>query len=624
MSLTPNPSHLEVVNAVVLGKVRAKQDLAHDQARIKVLGLLLHGDAAFSGQGSVMEALSLSRLQAYHTGGTVHVVTNNQIGFTTNPDDSRSTSYSTDIAKFISAPILHVNGDDAEAVVFAAKLVAEYRAIFKKDVVLDIVGYRKYGHNEGDEPMYTQPKMYNAIKVKETPPQVFVKKLIGEQIITQEEFEQHRAKFKEHLDQEFIVSQGYKPIKPDWLEGNWSSLEPAPLERSEPKTGLDVEQLKDLGLKTAAWPKDFHINSKLARQLDERAKNLQAGTNLDWAAGESLAFASLLTEGYNIRMTGQDVERGTFSHRHAVMTDQENETRYVPLNNLSSDQNAFLEIKNSNLSEFAVLAFEYGYSFTNPKTLTIWEAQFGDFANGAQVVIDQYVSSGEAKWLRMSGLVMLLPHGYDGQGPEHSSARLERFLQLCADDNMQVVNCTTPASIYHALRRQLHRNFRKPLVVMSPKSLLRHPLAVSSLADFDSGTTFKPVLGDEAVKESAVKKVLICSGKVYYDLVEKRKELKRDDVAIVRLEQIYPFADNLLGQELKKYPNAEILWCQEEHQNMGAYHFVEPRIEKVLSMIQHKCKRAKYVGRESSASPAVGYVKLHQIELKKLLEEAFL
>jgi len=623
LSLTPNPSHLEVVNAVVLGRVRAKQDTKGDVDRNKVLGILVHGDAAFAGQGSVMEALSLSQLKAYHTGGTLHIVANNQIGFTTNPCDSRSTLYSTDIAKFIGAPIFHVNGDDAEAVVYVSKLAAEYRARFKKDVVVDVVGYRKYGHNEGDEPFFTQPLMYGTIKEKANPAEVYAQKLISEGIINPDTYSQLKTEFKSKLDSEFEKSISYKPQKADWLASNWSSFKPALIDREEAQTGVKLEILKDIGNKLTEFPADFDINSKVKRQLEAKKAMIQTGQGIDWGTGEALAYATLLNEGTKVRMTGQDVKRGTFSHRHAVLFDQQNQNEYLPANNLSKEQKAKLEIHNSNLSEFAVLAFEYGYSFTDPQALTIWEAQFGDFVNGAQVVIDQYISSGEAKWLRMSGIILLLPHGYEGQGPEHSSARLERFLQLCSKDNMQVVNCTTPASFFHVIRRQQHRDFRKPLVVMSPKSLLRHKSAISPLEDMSEGTCFRPVIGDETSDARKIKKVVICSGKIYYDLHEMREAKNRDDIAIIRLEQIYPFPTVQLGMELAKYPNAEVIWCQEEHENMGAFYFVEPRIEKVLGAIKHKSPRAKYIGRKRSASPAVGYMKLHNIESEKLFNEVF-
>ena len=625
LSLTPNPSHLEVVNAVVLGRVRAKQDQRQDKKRERVMGILVHGDAAFAGQGSVMEALSLSQLKAYHTGGTIHVVANNQIGFTTNPSDSRSTLYCTDIAKFISAPIFHVNGDDPEAVVYISKLASEYRAKFKKDVVIDIVCYRKYGHNEGDEPMFTQPIMYKKIKSKPSPYEVYSQKLAQEGVFSEQEFQSSKTAFKSLLEKEFEASQKYKPKEADWLGGSWSDFQQAFRDRAEEGTGVAIKKLMELGNKISQYPGNFKINAKVQRLMEARRQMAETGKDLDWGMGEALAFATLLDEGYPVRISGQDVKRGTFTHRHAALYDQETQEEYISLNHLQPEQKIKFEAHNSNLSEFAVLAFEYGYSVTDPKTLTIWEAQFGDFANTAQVIVDQYISSSEPKWLRMNGLVMLLPHGYEGQGPEHSSARPERFLQLCARDNMQVVNCTTPASIFHVLRRQVHRNFRKPLVVMSPKSLLRHKLAISSFDEMKEGTTFRPVLPEahELVADNKVKRVIMCSGKVYYNLLERREELKRNEVAILRLEQLYPFPNVDLGRELKKYPNADLVWCQEEHENMGYFYFVEPRIEKLLAAIKHKSRRAKYVGRNRAASPAVGYAKLHEIELEKFLKEAF-
>lgn len=625
LSLTPNPSHLEVVNSIVLGKVRAKQDQRKDLGREVVLGVLIHGDAAFAGQGSVMEALSLSQLHAYHTGGTIHIVINNQIGFTTNPSQARSTIYSTDIGKFISVPILHVNGDDAEATVYASKIVAEYRDKFKKDVILDIVCYRKYGHNEGDEPFFTQPLMYENIKNKKNPPEVFAEKLIQEGVMTAQEFEQRKRDFRAVLDEAFIKAETFKAKKADWLEGKWSDFELAQVDRDEEKTGVNAKLIKEVGNKLSEVPSQFNINPKIGRLLEAKRQMIETGKDIDWGTGEALALGTLLLDGFKVRITGQDVERGTFSHRHAVLFDQKDETKFIPLNNIASSQKSFLEVSNSNLSEFAVLGFEYGYSITDPMCLTMWEAQFGDFVNGAQVIVDQYISSGEAKWLRMSGLVMLLPHGYEGQGPEHSSARLERFLQLCAKDNMQVVNCTTPASYFHVLRRQMHRNFRKPLVVMSPKSLLRHKLAVSKLEEMTLGTSFQPVINEvnDIASNDKVRRVVVCSGKVYYDLYERREELKIKDTAIVRMEQLYPFPAKYLANELAKYKKAEIVWCQEEHENMGAFYFVEPRIEKVLNSINHACKRARYIGRERAASPAVGYMKLHVSELKKILEDVF-
>lgn len=628
LSLTPNPSHLEVVNSVVLGRVRAKQDRNSDVARTESMAILIHGDAAFSGQGSVSEMLSLSLLEGYRTGGTIHLVVNNQIGFTTNASDSRSSRYCTDLAKFIGAPIFHVNGDDAESVVYVSKLAMDYKARYKKDVVIDIVCYRKYGHNESDEPFFTQPVMYNVIENHKNPSDIYLTQLIEEGIVTDKQYNDNKSKFKTFLDNELELVKTYRPNKADWLDGVWNICRPS-FDKAAyvNKTGVGIDKLKILGKKLCTVTNDFNLNSKIVRQLANKEQMFVTGENIDWGTGEALAFATLLDEGFPVRITGQDVERGTFSHRHAVLVDQKSERKYVPLNNLSSEQKAFLKIHNSNLSEFAVLGFEYGYSFSEPQALTIWEAQFGDFANGAQVIIDQYIASGEAKWFRMSGLVMLLPHGYEGQGPEHSSARLERFLQLCADDNMQVVNCTTPASFFHVLRRQIHRNYRKPLVVMTPKSLLRHKLAVSSLEDFAGSTEFLPILSEESTRDllspSQIKKFILCSGKIYYDLYEKRKELERKDVVIIRLEQFYPFPTDMLIAEIQKYPNAKIIWCQEEHKNMGAYNFVKSYIETILDQLSHKDKTITYVGRKESASPSVGYMKLHLKEQAALLTQAF-
>lgn len=624
ISLVPNPSHLEAVNPVVLGKVRARQDLMGDSTRQKVVGILVHGDAAFAGQGSVMEALSLGQLKGYHTGGTIHIVANNQIGFTTNAEDSRATTYCTDIAKFIEAPVFHVNGDDAEAVVFACKLAAQYRAKFKKDVVVDVVGYRKYGHNEGDEPLFTQPKMYAVIKGKANPAEVYARSIVERGILNAGDVELMKQSFKDKLDAEFEKSKTYKVEKADWLGGLWSVMEAPQSVREEPVTGVDIKTLNRIGEVLSAVPEGFNLNPKIMRQLEVRQQMFASGVGIDWATGEALALATLLEEGYPVRMTGQDVERGTFSHRHAVFTDQETQQKYCAMNNLSGEQKAYLEIKNSNLSELGVMGFEYGYSFTHPKALTIWEGQFGDFANGAQVMIDQYIASAEMKWLRMSGLVLLLPHGYEGQGPEHSSARLERFLQLCASDNMQVANPTTPASLFHLIRRQMHRNFRKPLIIMSPKSLLRHKLAVSSIQDFASGTKPNLVIGEvDKHDPKKIKKVILCSGKVYYDLYEKRKELGRSDIAIMRIEQLYPFPAFVTAEGLAKYPNASVVWCQEEHENMGAYMFIQQRLDRVLENIGHKCKRVTYAGRPASASPAVGYMKLHTKEHAQVMEQVF-
>ena len=626
LSLTPNPSHLEVVNSVVLGRVRAKQDLSCDKKRNSILSLLIHGDAAYAGQGSVMESLGLSYLEPYNIGGTLHIVINNQIGFTANPKESRSSRYCTDVAKMINAPVFHVNGDDPEAVAYVTRIAMEYKNKFKKDVFVDIVCYRKYGHNEGDEPFFTQPIMYSKIKSHPSVAEIYKNKLLQEGIIKEEDYLKAHTIFKEHLDEEFKISETYKPNKADWLEGTWEGFT-ANLKSTDTslKTGVRLDKLKELGKSLYTIPADFNAHSKIKRLFDTRKKMIESGSNLDWGTGETLAYATLLNEGIKIRMTGEDAERGTFSHRHAVIVDQKNENQYIALNHIKNQQNTFIEIHNSNLSEFGVLAFEYGYSYTSPKSLVIWEAQFGDFANGAQVIIDQYIASGEMKWLRMSGLVMLLPHGYEGQGPEHSSGRLERFLQLCARNNIVVANCTTPASLFHILRRQMHRSFRKPLVIMTPKSLLRHKLAVSNLKEMAVNTSFKPVIGEveNLTNNNNVKKVILCTGKVFYDLYEKRKELNIKDIVIIRLEQIYPVAKEAIKDQIELYPNAEVIWCQEEHKNMGAYTFIAPIIQDLLEKIGRGDQKLKYVGRAASATPAAGYMKLHMKELNSFLDEAF-
>jgi len=621
LSLLPNPSHLELVNAVALGKARAKQDMTGDTTRSEILTILIHGDAAFSGQGSVPESLSLSQLKAYQTGGTVHVIINNQVGFTTNPTDCRSSRYCTDVAKIIAAPILHVSGDDIEANLFVSKLAIDYRAKFNKDIVVDIICYRKHGHNEGDEPMFTQPNMYKVIAQHESPRRSYAKRLLAEGIISDADYQSYQATVQKHLEDELAQSQTYLPAKADWLEGVWSGMKASTPEgiSTQPKTGVSVATLKKLANLISEVPAGFNLNSKIARQLQSRKETIKTDTAFEWGTGEALAMATLLQEGYNIRMSGQDAQRGTFSHRHAVVVDQENEARYCPLNNI--DAPGKLEIYNSNLSELAVMGFEYGYSITNPKTLTIWEAQFGDFANGAQMMVDQYVAPGEVKWLRMSGLVLLLPHGYEGQGPEHSSARLERYLELCAMDNIQVLNCSTPASLFHALRRQMHRNFRKPLVIMSPKSLLRKPL--STLADMQEGTSFMPVITDTTLTGNKVNKLILCSGKVYYDLLEKREELGIKDVALIRLEQLYPFPQTELSALLKKHPDATITWCQEEHKNMGAYNFVYHKLKAVMKQINHQNQDITYAGREESASPSTGYMKTHLAQQNDFLQAVF-
>ena len=624
LSLTANPSHLEIVNPVVVGKVRAKQDQHKDEERKKVMALTLHGDAAFAGQGSVAETLSMADLRGYRTGGTVHVIVNNQIGFTTAPKYSRFTPYPSDVAKMIQSPIFHVNGDDPEAVVFCARLAVEFRQQFQRDTVLDIICYRKYGHNEGDEPMFTQPIMYKTISQKQLPAHVYGQRLIQEGVMTEAEIGAEAEKLHAHFTREYEAGKEFKPNKANWLEGKWTGFAKAELGLGkEPDTGVDLGLLKSIGQSLAKVPESFNLNRKIDRQLKAKLEMMETGENLDWAMGEALGYGSLVNEGTPVRLSGQDSGRGTFSHRHSVWVDQESEERYIPLNHIAADQ-ARYEVIDSYLSELAVLGFEYGYSLAEPSALTIWEAQFGDFANGAQMVIDQFIASGEIKWLRMSGLVMLLPHGYEGQGPEHSSARLERFLQLCGEDNMQVCNITTPANFFHALRRQVRRNFRKPLVVMTPKSLLRHKLAVSPLADFAPGKGFTRVIPeiDTIAKDADVRRLIFTSGKHYYELLEARREKKLNDIALVRVEQYYPFPAAEIETALKKYPNAEVMWAQEEPQNMGAWTFIRPRINDVMEAIAHKAGRTRYCGRKEAASPAEGYLKLFTKAQDALIEQA--
>ena len=622
LSLTANPSHLEAVNPVVCGKVRAKQDQKKDAERRKVMGVQLHGDAAFAGQGSVAENLVLSDLDGYRTGGSIHVIVNNQIGFTTIPSKSRCSPYPSDVAKMIEAPIFHVNGDDPEAVLFAADIAAKFRDKFQKDVVIDIVCYRRYGHNEGDEPMFTQPLMYKKIAGLPRPREVYANKLIAEGTIDQAFADAAQKKFRDFMEGEFKTGKDYKPNKADWLEGEWAGI--ARGERGEgqkPETGVDAKTLKQIGLAISKAPENFKLNAKIETQLAAKKKMFESGEGIDWATAESLAFGTLLKEGFPVRLSGQDSGRGTFSQRHSVLINQDTEETYVPLNNIGADEK--YEVIDSALSEFAVLGFDYGYSLAEPNALTMWEAQFGDFSNGAQVIIDQFISSGESKWLRMSGIVMLLPHGYEGQGPEHSSARLERYLQLCGENNMQVANCTTAANYFHILRRQLHRKFRKPLILMTPKSLLRKKEVFSSLADMAKGTTFRPVLGEteKLVADSKIRKVVICSGKVYYDVVEKREAQKIKDVAVIRLEQLYPFPSEDVTAELKRYRNAEFVWLQEEPKNMGAWLFVRAFIDETIDKLGYS-KRVHYVGRIAAASPATGFYKVHNKEQDEICEKA--
>ncbi len=639
LSLTANPSHLEIVNPVVLGKVRAKQDQREkpgadgNRPRDTFLPLLLHGDAAFAGQGVVAECFGLSGLTGHRTGGSIHFIINNQIGFTTNPRFSRSSPYPSDVAKMIEAPIFHVNGDDPEAVVFAAKVAIEFRQKFKKPVVVDMFCYRRHGHNEGDEPAFTQPLMYRKIRSHDTSLAIYARKLMAEGLLTEEQYEQRLAAWRQQLEIEFEAGDSYKPNKADWLDGGWSGLKVADKgdEQRRGRSALPMKRLKEIGTMLTHVPKAFNVHKTIRRFLDNRAKRIASGKGIDWATAEALAFATLQIEGHWVRLSGQDVERGTFSQRHSVLYDQETEARYIPQDNLG-DEAAPYEPINSMLSEEAVLGFEYGYSLSNPNALTLWEAQFGDFTNGAQVLIDQFISSGERKWLRMSGLVMLLPHGYEGQGPEHSSARLERFLQSCAEDNMQVVNCTMPSNYFHVLRRQLKREFRKPLVIMTPKSLLRHKRAVSNLEDMAEGTSFHRLLWDSAevlkdqkiklVKDDKIRRVILSSGKVYFDLYDERDARGVDDIYLLRVEQLYPFPAKALINELSRFKQAEIVWCQEEPKNMGAWGFIEPYMEWVLAHIEARVRRPRYAGRPASAATATGSMAKHKQELAAFLEEA--
>jgi 2-oxoglutarate dehydrogenase E1 component len=635
LSLTANPSHLEIVDPVVFGKVRAKQDQHGDppDQRISVLPLLMHGDAAFAGQGVVAECFGLSDLKGYRTGGSIHFIVNNQIGFTTYPRYSRSSPYPSDVAKMIEAPIFHVNGDDPEAVVFAAKVATEFRLKFHKPVVIDMFCYRRYGHNEGDEPGFTQPLMYKAIKAHPTTMELYAKRLIGDGVVTEGEVDKMKADWRARLDAEFEAAGGYKANKADWLDGRWAGMKVADVidDPRKGNTGVSLDVLHDIGKKITAVPDGFRVHRTIHRFLESRAKAIETGRDIDWATGEALAFCTILREGNRVRLSGQDCERGTFSQRHSVIFDQEDESRYTPFNHIAPDQ-ARYEVLNSSLSEEAVLGFEYGYSLAEPNALTIWEAQFGDFANGAQVLFDQFISSGERKWLRMSGLVCMLPHGYEGQGPEHSSARLERYLQMCAEDNMQVANCTTPANLFHILRRQLKREIRKPLILMTPKSLLRHKRAVSRLDEMGEGTSFHRILYDDAqmlpdekiklVADSKIRRVILCSGKVYYDLYEEREKRGVDDVYIMRLEQLYPVPMKALVQELSRFKQAEFVWCQEEPRNMGAWHFIEPYLEWVFNQIGATHKRPRYAGRPAAAATATGLMSKHLAQLKAFLDEA--
>ncbi|MDG2458706.1 MAG: 2-oxoglutarate dehydrogenase E1 component [Alphaproteobacteria bacterium] len=624
LSLQPNPSHLEVVAPVVIGRVRAKQNQHNDtNDRSSVLGIVLHGDAAFAGQGVVAETFDFSGLRGYRTGGTIHIVVNNQIGFTTSPNYSRSSPYCTDVAKMVMAPIMHINGDDPEAVIHASRIATEFRQKFACDVVLDIISYRRYGHNEGDEPAFTQPIMYKKIGSHDSISTIYGKKLVNEGVLTNQQAKDEVDNHNQFLEKEFQAGANYKPNKADWLEGQWANLRAAHGDDRRGETSVSTDDLKLIGNAITTIPENIQVNKKLARIVQARKKAIDTGEGIDWSTAEHLAFGSLLLEGHPVRLSGQDSCRGTFSQRHAVFVDQVKEERYTPLNNIKENQENF-EVIDSPLSEASVLGFEYGYSLTEPTALVMWEAQFGDFANGAQVIVDQFISSGEAKWLRMSGLVMLLPHGYEGQGPEHSSARLERYLQLCGEDNMQVLNCSTPANYFHALRRQLKRDFRKPLIIMTPKSLLRNKMCVSKLSDMAEQTAFRRVIKDPDLnlKDKNIKKVVICSGKVFYNLYEEREKRKLENVKILRLEQIYPFPHRTLKEELSKTPDAEVVWCQEEPKNMGSWFFVDRKIEDVLMSYKGKFLRPTYAGREEAASPATGSLSRHNKEQADLVNEA--
>ena len=633
VSLTDNPSHLEAVNPVVLGQTRAKQFFHKDTERNKVIPILIHGDAAFAGQGIVAECFAMSGLPGHNTGGTIHIIVNNQIGFTTSPRFARSSPYPSDVAKMVDAPILHVNGDDPEAVIYATRIATEFRLKFNRDVVVDLICYRRFGHNEGDEPSFTQPLMYEKIRSHPTTLKLYGQKLTHEQIFTEEGVNQKIKTFKDLLDDQFKTAKDYKP-KIEWFEGTWSRYKPEKGKDKRGVTGVDKEIIKSISDRINVIPSEINPHKTVAKVFDLRKKSIDTEKNIDWATAESLAFATLLKEGYPVRLVGQDSGRGTFSQRHSVLRNQSDNSRYIPLNHISEGQKKY-EIVDSFLSELAVLGFEYGYSLVEPNTLTLWEAQFGDFANGAQIIIDQFISSGERKWSRASGIVMLLPHGYEGQGPEHSSARLERFLQLCSNDNMQVMNCTTPANYFHALRRQMKRDFRKPLIMMTPKSLLRNKYCVSDLEDFSKNNSFHRVLWDHAIdpktegfiklkNSSKIRKVILCSGKVYFDLLEAREKLKIDDVILYRIEQLYPFPAKTLVKELKPYAkSATFHWCQEEPKNMGAWFSVRDYIEWTLDNIKANNNQISYIGRSPDASPATGYAKRHISQQQEIIKKVF-
>ena len=633
VSLTDNPSHLEAVNPVVLGQTRAKQFFHNDKERKKVIPILIHGDASFAGQGIVAECFAMSGLPGHNTGGTIHFIINNQIGFTTSPRFARSSPHPSDVAKMVDSPIIHANGDDPESVVYAARIAAEFRLKFNRDVVVDLVCYRRFGHNEGDEPSFTQPLMYKKIKSHSSTVKIYGDKLINEKTISPEDLNNHIKKFKDLLSDQYKNAKNYKP-KIEWFEGTWSRYKPRRGQDKRGDTGYSTAKLLEISDKIHSFSPELNIHKTIVKIFEARKNSMNNGKEIDWSTAEALAFGSLLEEGYPVRLVGQDSGRGTFSQRHSVLRNQIDNSRYIPLNNISSKQKKF-EIVDSFLSELAVLGFEYGYSLVEPNTLTIWEAQFGDFANGAQVIIDQFISSGERKWLRASGLVLLLPHGFEGQGPEHSSARLERFLQLCSNDNMQVMNCTTPANYFHALRRQMHRDFRKPLIIMTPKSLLRNKYCVSQIDDFSKKNSFHRVLWDHSMdpktkgfiklkKNNEIKKVILCSGKIYFDLLSAREKLKKDDVILFRIEQLYPFPAKSLVKEIKPFAqNAKFYWCQEEPKNMGAWLLVRDYIQWTLDYIKAKNRQISYIGRNPDATPATGYAKRHLAQQKEIIDIVF-
>ncbi|MES2285548.1 MAG: 2-oxoglutarate dehydrogenase E1 component [Bacteroidota bacterium] len=614
VSLSPNPSHLEAVNPVVEGISRAKIDHFHGGDNNKVCPILIHGDAALAGQGVGYEVIQMSQLDGFKTGGTIHLVINNQVGFTTNYLDGRSSTYCTDLAKVVLSPVFHVNGDDVEALVFTVQLAMEFRQKFHRDVFIDVLCYRKYGHNEGDEPRFTQPLLYKAIAAHPNPREIYVEQLISRGDIDIDFAKEMERNFKELLQEKLdTAKKNGKTQITSFLKSQWTGLKMAEADAFDksPDTSVEKKTFLDIAKKSVTLPKDKKFFNKTQKLFEDRSAMI-ANDNYDWAMGELMAYATLMDEGSNVRFSGQDVERGTFSHRHAVITLEDSEEQYIPLNNIGAKGK--LDIYNSLLSEYGVLGFEFGYALTVPNDLTIWEAQFGDFFNGAQIIIDQFITSAEYKWRRMNGLVMLLPHGYEGMGPEHSSARMERFLQQCAENNMQVVNCSTPANQFHILRRQIRRNFRKPLICFTPKKLLRYPSCVSSLKDFTTGG-FQELIDDSTANVKSVKKIAFCSGKIYYDLIEAKQKENNDDLAIVRIEQLYPLPTRQLQEIVAKYKNAtEYLWVQEEPENMGAWAYMLRAFREV---------NLKYIGRNESASPATGYGKQHIKQQQSIIDRVF-